>query len=120
MTRTKIAGYEDRVSLSLANWIALIGLLVILISPVVVTLVNHERRITIRESNAFTSQEGNKLAMAVAEQSLAVAEMAKDMVRNEGNIDRNDQRLDSIEREQLKLLSQVQQLVNTVKDGGTP
>lgn len=65
----------DIVSLSTTNWIAIVTLCLLLITPLIALLWSHEVRITQREANAFSSQEANKLTISIAEQTLVVANL---------------------------------------------
>ena len=74
---------EDRVSLSLQNWLGLVGIIVVVTGGVIGFMESrfgelddtikqqHEkiyeldRRLTTREANAFTSQQANELSTAV-------------------------------------------------------
>jgi len=71
MTRTD--GNKQRVSLTVGNWIAIGAIVVSQAAALGGVLISHEIRLTAREANAFTSQDGQDLTSAVVKISERLA-----------------------------------------------
>jgi hypothetical protein len=76
MTRTQTPNGEDRVSLSLQNWLGLVGLVLAFVLPLGAWMWSIESRLAQRESASYSAKDGSQLSQQISVLSSVVSNLS--------------------------------------------